>query len=291
MQAQQPQQQTTTSAVEQGKLMTGFPFKLEDLKSWTIRRTDGTVTKFVLSHEIIDFTKSTTQTKQITTQQSTTQSRVTSSYGDFCAHKPDLTKPEAVFNREEGPLRLWVANMAGAKATKDDFEFVIDAGDILSLYGGYYGHQKMLEGDSELCETLREYIVAYPKTRLLKIDWNDRAAPDVIPQFWTELNKQIYGDVMTCCVGGHGRSGTTFVCLLLNNAPDYDALDALIHVRAVHCPRAIESIVQHEYINDVAGYLEREQNAKKAAAIVDYKGAFMASKKPTAIATRKMLGW
>ena len=96
---------------------------------------------------------------------------------------------------------------------------------------------------------------------------------------------------MTACVGGHGRSGTSFVCLLLNNAPDYDALDAIVHVRAVHCPRAIESIFQHEYIDDVATFLGREANAKKASSINDYKAAFWASEKPTAVATRKALGW
>ena len=269
----------------QNKLNVGFPFKLEDLRSWTLKRSDGTVTKFVLSNENISTYQSPAQ--QALTQTTTVQSRVTSGYGDFCQHKPGEV-PSALFERPEGPLKLWVANMSGARTTKDNFDFVIDAGDILSLYGY---NNKLLEGDSELVQALKPFAVEYPKTRILKIDWNDRQAPDVVPEFWSELNKWIYGDVMTCCVGGHGRSGTTFTCLLLNNAPDYDALDAVIHLRAVHCPRAIESIIQHDYINDVARHLGREENAKKAGQITDYRGAFMASKKPTAIATRKYLGW
>ena len=273
----------------QAKINMGFPFKLEDLRSWTLKRSDGTVTKFVLSNENISTYNSTgTNTGHQQQFQQTTQTRVTTSYGDFCKHTPNSDVPSAVFERPEGTLKLWVANMSGARATKDNFDFVIDAGDILSLYGY---NNKLLEGDSELVQALLPFAAEYLKTRILKIDWNDRQAPDVIPQFWSELNKIVYGDVMTCCVGGHGRSGTTFTCLLLNNAPDYDALDAVIHLRADHSPRAIESIIQHDYINDVARYLGREENAKKAGQITDYRGAFMASKKPTAISTRKYLGW
>lgn len=266
-----------------------FPFKLENLKSWTLKRTDGTVTKFVLSSTALVGTKTESGISRLPLSSSQTQNRTVSGYGSYCAHTPGSI-PSAIFERPEGPLKLWVANMSGARTTKDKFEFVIDAGDIISLYSGNYT-SKLLDGDPELVAALNPYGVEIPKTRLLKIDWNDRAAPDVIPEFWTRLNEIIYGDVMTCCVGGHGRSGTTFTCLLLNNAPDYDALDAIIHLRAVHCPRAIESIVQHEYINDVATYLGREANAKQASQISDYKAAFMNSTKPTAIATRKYLGW
>ena len=265
-----------------------FPFKLDNLKSWTLKRTDGTVTKFVLSNAALTETKQDGIARLPTTSSQTTN-RTTSGYGSYCAHTPGNV-PSAIFERPEGPLKLWVANMAGARATKDKFEFVIDAGDIVSLYTGKYD-SKLLDGDPELVAALNPYGVTIPRTRLLKIDWDDRQAPDVIPEFWAHLNELIYGDVMTCCVGGHGRSGTTFACLLLNNAPDYDALDAIIHLRACHCPRAIESIVQHEYINDVAKYLGREENAKQASLISDYKAAFMASTKPTAIATRKYLGW
>jgi len=280
--------QAQTGKVETLKMGT-FPFKLDNLKSWTLKRTDGTVTKFVLSSAALVETNK--EIPRLPSSSSNASNRTTSGYGSYCAHTP-TNVPLAEFDRgdDQLPLKLWVANMAGARATKDKFEFVIDAGDIISLYTGNYTN-KLLEGDPELVKALGKFSVDVLQTRLLKIDWDDRQAPNVIPEFWTELNKMLYGDIMTCCVGGHGRSGTTFVCLLLNNAPDYDALDAIIHIRAVHCPRAIESMHQHEYINDVATFLKREANAKQASAITDYKAAFMASTKPTAIATRKMLGW
>lgn len=263
-----------------------FLFGLSDLKSWTIQRVDGTVTKCIL----LPMTQVPAVSSKITKEiQPWLAQRILPSYTPFCDHRPEDV-PLAVFQRKDGPLRLWVASMGGARATASRFDFVIDAGDVINQ-AQFFG-QEILDGDKELVNALLPYTnVVQPTARLLKIDWEDRGAPNVLAQFWIELSSIISGDVMTCCIGGHGRSGTTFVCLLLNNAPDYDALDAIIHLRAVHCPRAIESVVQHEYINSIAKYLGRAENAKVASSIPDYKAAFMASKKPTAIATQKMLGW
>ena len=261
-----------------------FPFGLDDLKSWTVKRTDGTATRYVLS------TQGTSAHTGSSSHESNSTQRSISSYSSYCAHTPKET-PVASFPRPDGEaeLRFWVANMSGARQTRDAFNFVVDCGDILTLTSR--STAKYLEGDEELASALEPFVTAAPPARILKIDWEDRAAPLLDPGFWTELNKLLYGDVMTCCVGGHGRSGTSFVCLLMVNAPDYDALDAIVHCRAVHCPRAIESVVQHEYIDEVAKHLGRQANAKSANTITNYKEAFMNSKKPTAIRTRKELGW
>lgn len=260
-----------------------FPFKLEDLKAWTIKRTDGTVTKFVLSTAALQ--SSVVDTKQIA--QSTQGETIYRGVRAWCGHTP-TSVPLVTFHREEGDLSLWVANMGGARTTKDAFNFVIDCGDVLDKYSRKV---PILLGDEELAQALEQYTECAAETRVLKIDWDDRQAPPVSPQFWAELNKLINGDVMTCCIGGHGRSGTAFVCLLLANALDYDASDAIVHTRAVHCLRAIESTVQHSYIDEVANYFGREGNSEKASKIADYKGAFRASTKSTAVRTKDELKW
>ena len=158
---------------------------------------------------------------------------------------------------------------------------------MISLWDAERG--EILSGDVNLTQTLRPYRAPRFFSRVLKIDWEDRAAPDVLPEFWVELNKRLVGDVMTCCQGGHGRSGTALVCLLLVNAPDYDARDAIVHLRASHCPRAIESAVQHDYIDDVAKFLGREPNALAVREITDYKAAFATSEKATAVRFRELL--
>lgn len=260
-----------------------FPFRLEDLESWTVRRSDGTITKYLLKDTKGGFPLAASNT--VSTGTSTNLFKAAT----WCEHKPD-TIPIVSFPRGKGvdPLKLFIGNSSGARATKSSFDFVIDTGDIMNAWDI---SSSVISGDAELAEGLAQYTVENNATRILQIDWDDRQAPNVTPEFWVEMNKLLYGDVMTCCVGGHGRSGTSFVCLLLVNAPDYDALDAMIHVRSVHCPRAIESVAQHDYINQVAKYLGRTENAHTASSVKDYKAAFRASKKPTAVRTRKMLKW
>ena len=270
--------------VKEGKVITAgsFPYRLEDLISWTVRRTDGTTARFILTEAAKELVGNTQQVSTaIKTDPWSAKGRETGSLSAWCQHTPKTPI------WENDSLRLYVGDNYGAKATKDDFDFVIDGGDVLNYFKG----STILAGDQTLVEGLKEFAVEMPATRLLKIDWWDRKAPEVVPEFWVALNKLVTGDVMTCCQGGHGRSGTSAVCLMLVNSPDYDALDAIVHLRAVHCPRAIESKVQHEYINDVAKFLGREANGDLAGEIKDYKGAFRASKKPTAIRMRKILGW
>lgn len=271
-----------------------FPYKLEDLRSWTVRRTDGTITKFILT--TVDVSHAASKDAGKTAYSGSVSSYVTpkASLSAYCSHVPKGQK-DAIFSVDadkrlfgiNAPLSLYVGGIS-AKHVKDQFDFVIDGGNIISACEL---PDKMLEGDEPLVSSLKQHIASIPGTRVLKINWFDRSAPKLAPQFWVDLNKQLYGDVMAACQGGHGRSGTAFVCLLLVNAPDYNALDAIIHLRAVHCPRAIESKEQHEYINTVATYLGREANATDLGSIHNYKDAFLEIDKLTAKVTREQLGW
>ena len=273
-------------------MQAAFPFKLEDLKAWTIRRTDGTTTRFVLSNAPLvshaSFSKPTVE------KETTTYNRKTTNLSGYCTHTPGMV-PIATFaaakngkGRKAGDISMWIGNLSGAKSTKDGFNYMVDCGDIFTEYQSS-APDPVLSGDATLASLLQEYSEDQFHARILKIDWPDRAAAPMKPEFWPALNEQLSGDIMTCCVGGHGRSGTSFACLLLVNAPDYDAKDAIIHIRAVHCPRAIESQVQHDYIDKVAAFLGRKANAKEIEDIKDYTVAFAASTKPTAIRTRAEL--
>ena len=263
-----------------------FPFKLDDLVSWTVRRTDGAVTKFSLT--TIEVSKASEPTKSVGAAVSS-GAKVGWGLASYCSHVPKTPVfcVDAVDRATKTPLALYVGSVS-SKSVKDTFDFIVDCGNVLTAWDL---PDRTLEGDGELVKALSPHITSVPSVRVLKVDWFDRMAPKLDPAFWPALNAQLHGDVMTCCQGGHGRSGTSFVCLLLCNAPDYDALDAIIHLRAVHCARAIESQVQHEYINEVAKHLGRKANAMELGEVHDYKGAFMAMTKPTAIATKKMLGW
>ena len=249
-----------------------FPFKLGDLLYWVVKRKDGTVAKFVLVNE-----------KEYPHQ--TPQQPVKKQLSAFCSH--DARDPVFVCNE----FALYIGDSSGARRMWQQFDFAIDGGNVLNVNSNNRSYTPLLAGDEDLVAALQGYAAepAQPPTKVLQIDWNDREAPEVIPEFWVALSKLLYGDVMTCCQGGHGRSGTALAALMLVMSPDYSAQDAIVHLRANHCPRAIESLAQHTYLDTLATYLGRVADSAEAEKVTDYKAAFTSSMKPTAVAFRKFL--
>lgn len=258
----------------------GFDFSLEDLAYWVVKRRDGTVCRYVVA------LKGETSTALVKPNGSVDLTPVYSSssvskgnYSKFCTHDP---AKEPVF--EADGVRLFIADASGARKEASKFDFVLDSGNALNL--AYFGESPILEGDEKLVKALTKYVdlVSTTKTRVLKIDWDDREAPFLSPAFWPAIAKMLKGKVLANCQGGHGRSGTTLVCLMMALNPEYGAKDAILHLRAVHCPRAIESKVQHKYINEVATFLGRKADAMELHGINSYREEFLklthASSKP-----------
>jgi hypothetical protein len=63
---------------------------------------------------------------------------------------------------------------------------------------------------------------------------------------------------------------------------DYTPLDALTHIRALHCARAIESKEQHAYLNTLGTYLKREPDAMDAEEVKSFKERFLSLDNPYA---------
>lgn len=260
-----------------------FPYSLEDLKCWVVKRRTGEVVRYSLSNEsgIPGFT-----TKSGATTSTNSYTRGLSSYSDWCHHDP---KPEPTWEwKKKGgqfhPMRLFIADAKGMRDNKDKFDIVVDCGDVLS---DNYAERRngLLVGDTTLVNKLNKYSLAGVEgPRVLKIDWDDRKAPLLHPEFWPDLAAILSGDVIINCMGGHGRSGTALVCLMMVMNPDYGSADAITHLRAVHCPRAIESLEQHKYIDEVADFLGREANSHIVSNVTNFKERFLnlsfASSKP-----------
>lgn len=262
-----------------------FPFKLEDLIAWVVRRKDGTIIKYSLVHDMprLPGTGGPTLVKNATPP--------TPSYSAWCKH--DST-PLPVFASKG--LELRIADSAGVKLAFNGAreDLIIDAGDVISewsLKGLLYGNA------DELVTALTPWAEMAPP-EVLKIHWADRAAPDLHPQFWIELAELLLKRaeeaenktyrMLINCQGGHGRSGTGLVCLMMYLS-DYDALDAITHLRAVHCPRAIESKIQHDYIDQFAAYLGRNANAGEAESVKNFKERFLTLTCETSKEYRKRL--
>lgn len=268
-----------------------FPYSLDDLKYWVVKRRTGEIVKYTLSADS-GIAGSSSRSGSTGSSQDREKSNIrylnttsgVSSYSDWCHHNP-ATNPTFEWAGKKGSpypaQRLFIADAMGMRNHKDEFDIVLDCGDVLS--DAYASRRSgLLVGDQALVGALEKYTLSSADgPRCLKIDWADRKAPFLHPAFWPDLAKTLEGDVVINCQGGHGRSGTALVCLMMVLNPEYGAADGIIHLRAVHCPRAIESAEQHKYIDEVADFLGRKADAEKVKSVKSFHDAFMALKHPS----------
>lgn len=235
-----------------------FQFKPGDLVAWIQRKKDGSVVRYELTAPATTRKESYYQPTQV------------SSVAKWCDHTPKLDR--SVFDDPKGQFKLFAGDAPGVRKAKSDFDLVIDGGDVLVVPK----KSDILEGDETLVKLLEKHSTkaTLTKPRVLQIDWFDRMAPELHPAFWKDLAAHLKGNVICCCQGGHGRTGTALVSLMMA-LTDYDALDAITHLRAIHCPRAIESVVQHQYLNIVAAYFKRTPNALEAETVKDFRNRFL----------------
>lgn len=277
----------------------GFKHKLSDLRYWIIRYTDGSVVKYIYQDPPPEPASGTALVRapgstSIYTSYSQTAKH---SMSQWCDH--DVTDNHIIYAADDGSLTLTVADHWGAveayrgqNKNGSTPDIIIDCGGV--VYPITQSQGRFLTGDEALAAPLRQFVTAPdllsppPSTRVLKINWEDRKAPNLHPAFWPALEPMLQGNVVINCQGGHGRSGSAFAALMMVLVPDYTPLDAIIHLRALHCPRAIESKEQHLYLNEVGAYLNREQNALQAETIGNFKAAFEASTKEEA---QRMIAW
>lgn len=247
-----------------------FPFNIDDLAYFVIRRKDGLTIRYniVKGSNITSLVKANTDSAT-----PISNGYIKKSYSEWCHHNP---AEEPLFSGEN--IDLYIADSSGFRQHYKEFDIAIDCGSILNAYQIYGSKPNLFEGDKDLKEGMDEYVIPYAtlEPKVLKIDWDDRRAPRLKPEFWTELVSRLSGTAVIACQGGHGRSGTGAVCMMMVLNPEYTPADAIIHLRAVHCARAIESKEQHDYIGMVGEYLGRENDTARIGQVNSFKDAFFA---------------
>lgn len=272
-----------------------FPFSLGDIAGWITRNKNGTTIRYDLVTPEQVRKESATAGKAYQSGNnwfSTIGSK--KSFSQWCNHAPEPGVTPALFTADG--ISLWIGDGPGCKKHTTQFDVCIDGGNALDIPRSQ--DFTTLYGDPELSAALGAHVTPstdhnpYPGVRILKIRWFDRAAAPVEPSFWPALLEELKKErdsrglsldssdplrVMTICQGGHGRSGSAAACLMMCMT-DYTPLDALTHIRAIHCARAIESKEQHLYLNKMAAYLGRTQNALEAEGVKSFKDRMLASK-------------
>lgn len=262
-----------------------FGFSLKELDYWMIKRKDGEIVKYVIKTDETPAISSPQypKTGYVHPSPGYNQGYTQGGYYTSCQHMGE--KP--IYSTPDGKVRLYIASATGCRQNANTYDFVVDCGDILkvpdipttpsTLTG-------LLKGDKELIEALDGKVEAVKEpARILQIDWDDRRKPEVLPAFWTALTDLITGDILLACQGGHGRSGTALTALMMCYTPEYSARDAIVHLRAMHCPRAIESTEQHAYLDRLASHLGRAANAMEVHQIKSFRDEFLKMQIPSAL--------
>ena len=163
-------------------------------------------------------------------------------YGNYqqCDHKGD----KVIF--ESGGKQLYAANSKGINEYSDNWQLIIDLGQIIPIPSAGFVKQS----NNKKFDCLRPYTGKYaqPKAEILRLDWPDMSAPAVVPDFWLQLWKIMPEKSCVVCIGGHGRTGTCLAAFMIA-VGNMDYYTAFTTVRAEHCEKAIESQSQARYLH------------------------------------------
>lgn len=155
---------------------------------------------------------------------------------------------------------LWAGSLASVRLAVQNRmvapELVID----LSGYIDDLNMDPVVAGNTRAREELPAvlFTVDVLPPALLKIEWDDGGVPyELDEMWWKALADHVIkskGDVLICCQGGHGRTGTALSILLdllgvCGNEGEHG--DAVVYLRESYCHQAVESESQIAYIEDI----------------------------------------
>ena len=106
-------------------------------------------------------------------------------------------------------------------------------------------------------------MVTQPSYAVVKVPWDDGGAPWNLRQiFWIELVKWLKEqkrEVIVCCMGGHGRTGTALTilaCLLNPEIPRFYGCP-VSWIRHRYCDSAVETYEQMQYIEVICNVITK----------------------------------
>lgn len=188
------------------------------------------------------------------------------SFGNLCMHDGQKLVWEY-----EGK-RFFAAGWGMVEVAK--FDCILDLADVLGKQGWKsrrWSRDVILPGGNTAFYPLNKYIVGgwTPPAEALagkippnivRFNWRDGEAPRMTHEFWEELWPLLPGttkkpaDICVCCMGGHGRTGTTLAALMMaSDAPEiWSPKVAILTVRSKHCEQAVETNRQLVYLNALA---------------------------------------
>ncbi|MCK5016317.1 MAG: hypothetical protein KAS32_04520 [Candidatus Peribacteraceae bacterium] len=171
--------------------------------------------------------------------------------------------------------------------------------DGIQFWGGGSSRNMSLEGIDLVIDCAD---VAEPKIQLfgvdpvlfpfigapsrILIDWPDMKVPDLEKSDWEIIVKGIEKlyksrkgkelNILACCIGGHGRTGTTLSILAAMTVLKGKKKQCPVtFIRDNYCDEAVESESQKDYIEDITGHKVNAKISKYVFATTGYASRFL----------------
>ena len=144
--------------------------------------------------------------------------------------------------------------------------------DGIQYYCADKGGVAEFKGDAVLNLSGRQHIPQFDIPELdaevehqyeeLLFAWPDFGVPHIKPTFWAALHRfvkaQGWSSVCIHCEGGHGRTGTAIVALMMS-VGSMDLVDAVGEMRRLYCRYAIETPEQIDYLRELYFWLSGDK--------------------------------
>lgn len=115
--------------------------------------------------------------------------------------------------------------------------------------------ERLVIGDEKKFASLRSHVIQPREIEELRLDWTDGGIWPSGISFWRELfdicKANNYTDIVFCCLGGHGRTGTALVSFLIANSA-YEPVMSLNYTSELnkrYCFQAVETKAQEQYLD------------------------------------------
>lgn len=150
-----------------------------------------------------------------------------------------------------GALNIWAATKSEILLRDTRYiDLIVNCSQVALTIGKNTTH---ITGNKAF-DKLNKYIEGVNE---VLFDWSDGSDLPVGLEFWHEFYdiciEQGYRNILFCCMGGHGRTGTGIACLVLANSKyEFNMSEEIIElVQARYCKNAIETVIQENYLREL----------------------------------------
>jgi hypothetical protein len=141
---------------------------------------------------------------------------------------------------------LFGSNSHSLNEYSGKWKLIIDLAGLVP-YPDQFGFVKA--GSTDKFGILRQFTGTKPPipSDILRLNWQDMGIPNATLDFWLQLWDILPETTVMACQGGHGRTGSCLVALMIAAGLDY--YTALETARTEHCSKAVETVGQEVYLH------------------------------------------